>query len=179
VSKLAISPLGVQDIVLFDQHMQRHVAESGRGDYHFMPFEPDGSEGPKSLDASKLALKLTDKSWQRWWVARSADGQKIVGHIDLKGGELKTQLHRCELGVGIEREWRSQGLGKNLMQVAIRFCRLAPSIDWLDLNVFAHNKNARALYANLGFVELGTYVDRFRIGAGSIDDVIMVLDVRA
>lgn len=66
-------------------------------------------------------------------------------------------------------------LGRRLMDQAIGFCRQAPSLAWLDLRVFGHNANARALYRSLGFVEVGVVEDRFRIGDKRIYDVIMTL----
>jgi RimJ/RimL family protein N-acetyltransferase len=63
------------------------------------------------------------------------------------------------------------------MTRAIAFAADAEPIHWLDLKVFGHNTPARALYRSLGFVEIGTVADRFRIEGVSIDDVLMTLDV--
>lgn len=174
---LSIRSLLAEDLDLFDEHFARHRAESGRGEIHFMPFAPDDKEGPRGLDPALFEFPLTTPGWQRWWVAWSTTGERIVGHVDLKGDHLKSAAHRCELGIGIERSYRGQGLGRRLMQTAIEFTRRSPTLAWLDLRVFAHNTQARALYSDLGFVEQGTVVDRFRIGAESLDDVIMTLDV--
>ena len=174
---LPISPLSADAIALFDQHFARHRAESGRDDFHFMPFAPDDDEGPKGLDANLFELTLDTPGWQRWWVARISHHGDIVGHVDLKGDHLKTGMHRCELGIGIKRAYRGQGSGRRLMQTAIDFARSEVRIKWLDLRVFAHNENARSLYTTLGFAELGVVADRFRIDGVSMDDVLMTLDV--
>ncbi|MEM7099357.1 MAG: GNAT family N-acetyltransferase [Pseudomonadota bacterium] len=171
-----IHPMEATDLVLFEAHFARHRSESGRGgDYHFMPFAPDDADGPNGMDPSTLARSLDEPGWQRWWVAKS--GGNIVGHVDLKGGGIKAQLHRCELGIGIERAYRGRGLGRVLMNSAITFCQLSPSIEWLDLRVFAHNKNARHLYRSMGFEEYGLAPDWVRIGPTKIDDVLMTLSV--
>ena len=122
---LSIRPLAAVDVPLFDEHFARHRKESGRGDYHFMPFAPDDEDGPKGLDARLFELPLTVPGWQRWWVAWSPDDSRIVGHVDLKGDHLKAGLHRCELGIGIERDFRGRGLGAELMQAAIEFTQTA------------------------------------------------------
>lgn len=171
-----IRALARADGPLFDTHFARHCAESGRGDIHFMPFAP-GDGGPRGLTFERLVLALDAPDWQRWFAAFHDGEKRIVGHVDLKGDGLRTGLHRCELGIGIERPFRGQGLGRRLMQHAIDFCRQAPSIDWLDLKVFGHNSVARALYRSLGFIEVGTVADRFRIEGTSVDDVLMTLDV--
>lgn len=172
---ISVRRLRKADLPAFAAHFSRHRAESGRGDVHFMPFEPDDPAGPQGLDASALELPLFVTGWQRWFVACA--GIKIVGHVNLKGAGLKTQLHRCELGLGIERGHRGEGLGRRLAQTAIDFAREAPTLAWLDLRVFGHNRPARALYASLGFREVGRLDDCFRIEGRQVDDVLMTLDV--
>ena len=172
----SIRPLVQADLPLFESHFRRHRAESGRDGMHFMPYEPDDPEGPAGLNADALALPLTERGWQRWWIAVE-EGGEVIGHVDLKGSGLKAGLHRCEVGIGIEAPFRRGGLGRRLMQAAIDFCRAAESISWIDLGVFAHNSAARALYESLGFSEIGTITDRFRLGGQSVDDVSMTLRV--
>ena len=169
--------LGSDDLMLFREHFTRHRAESGRGDWHFMPFAPDDRTGPAGMDPRRIHVPLTVPGWQRWFGAFVDGGSSIVGHVDIKADLLTAALHRCELGIGIERAHRGRGLGKRLMNTAIQYARDAESIAWLDLKVFAHNTPARALYRSLGFVEIGIVVDRFRIEGVSIDDVVMTLDV--
>ena len=57
----------------------------------------------------------------------------------------------------------------------MQWCRDATDLAWIDLGVFAHNEAARALYRKVGFVELGTTRDRFRVDGTSIDDIHMTL----
>ena len=160
------------------QHLQRHRAESGRGDIHFMPFAPDEEEGPRFITLEKAFLPLDQPGWQRWFCAREKNSGEIIGHVDLKGDGLRTGLHRCELGIGIERAWRGKGLGERLMQAAIDFAKAQPGLCWLDLKHFAHNRKAAALYQRLGFQQLGVMPDRFRVAGQSIDDVLMTLPLR-
>lgn len=172
----SIRRLTRSDLPLFQAHFARHRAESGRGDVHFMPFAPNDPDGPKGLDVDALDRPLSELGWQRWFVAFAENGN-IVGQVDLRGSGLRSGLHRCELGIGVERPYRGEGLGKRLMETAIDFARDAGTLMWIDLNVFAHNTAGRALYQKLGFVEIGTLVDRFRVEDSSIDDVIMTLNV--
>ena len=171
-----VRTLTLADSRLFFAHFARHREESGNGDIHFMPFAPGDPLGPRGLDLGGLSLTLDQTDWQRWFIAVTSE-PRVVGHVDLKGDSLKTGLHRCELGIGIERGFRGHGLGRRLMEVAIGFSRDAQVLRWLDLRVFAHNTRALALYRSLGFEEVGTLRDRFRIGEVSIDDIIMTLRV--
>lgn len=164
----------------FSEHFQRHRAESGRGERHFMPYGPEDPLGPTAPDLWRLNLTVDTPGWQRWFVA-TLDGAdehpRTVGHVDLKGDTISTGMHRCELGIGIERSYRGHGLGRRLMLHATEFARATGTIEWVDLKVFAHNAPARALYRALGFQEVGTVTDRFRIADASIDDVLMTLRV--
>jgi len=175
---ITIRRLEHDDIPLFEAHFERHLAESGRGGLHFAPYEPDADDGPSGMNIDGIGLPLTSPGWQRWFAAFTGDERGIIGHVDLKGDGLATGIHRCELGIGIERPYRGSGLGTKLMRAAVAFARESESIDWIDLRVFSENAVARALYRSLGFVEVGVLVDRFRIGATSIDDVIMTLEIR-
>ena len=172
-----IEPLCAATATAYREHAARHRAESGRGDPHFMPFAPEDSDGPRLVDLKKLVQPLEEPGWERRWIAQPAGQDQIVGHVDLKSDFLKTGIHRCELGIGIERPFRGFGLGRELMLHAIAFARAAPSLIWVDLRVFGHNTNARKLYASLGFQETGVLQDRFRIEGTSIDDVLMSLRV--
>ena len=175
--QIYIRPLVEKDVTLYLEHFARHRSESGRGDYHFMPFNPDDPSGPKGISLEKLSLELSQPGWQRYWVAFMEGADQIVGHVNLKGNPLHTALHRCDLGIGIERQWRGRGLGKRLMTVAIEFARQAPSLSWIDLGVFSHNENAAGLYRSMGFRPLVTVADRFRIENQPVADTLMTLNV--
>ncbi len=172
-----IQPLRVRDRALLAAHFDRHRRESGADDLYFMPYEADDPDAPRGFDPERLSLRLGEPGWQRWFGIIVGNRRRVVGHLDLSGPMLRSGLHRCELGIGIERPYRGQGFGRELMTTAIAFLRETPSIAWLDLRVFADNEPARRLYRDLGFVEVGEQIDRFRIGSRSIDDVRMTLHV--
>ncbi|TDJ34158.1 MAG: GNAT family N-acetyltransferase [Gammaproteobacteria bacterium] len=173
---LIVRQLNVDDINAFNEHIDRHLAESGRGENHFMPYAPSDPNRPTRLKPTDLDVPLNECSWKRWFLAIDVD-ENVVGHADLKGDDLRTGLHRCELGIGVEREYREQGLGRRLLEESIAFARTVDSIDWIDLRVFSHNTVARRLYESIGFKEVVTVFDRFRIEESQIDDVLMSLSV--
>ena len=176
--ELSIRAMTLEDRRRFEDHLVRVRAESGRGgDAPFTPVTPADRRDPK-IDLDAYARPLTEPKWRRAFVVVTEDGW-IVGAAELKGDELCAGLHRCELGLAIERPYRRLGLGRQLMENAIQFARASNSIEWIDLYVFAHNVAARALYKNLGFKEAGTVADRFRIDGRSVDDVIMSLGIES
>ena len=172
-----VRPYAGQDKDDFLGHYRRSWDESGNGEPHFNPFIPGDPEAFRLPKLENLDLAVGEENWLRYWLAIHEE-QGIVGHVDLKGPQLKVQMHRCLLGIGIENGHRGRGLGRRLMQAAIDFARAEPGLEWVDLSVFAHNTGARALYRNLGFAELGQVEDKFRIRDDSITDVIMALDLR-
>ncbi|MFM1895211.1 MAG: hypothetical protein RLZZ385_285 [Pseudomonadota bacterium] len=174
---LIIQPLLAEDAPLYLEHIRRHLLESNRTEGYFMPHDPGNVHGPRVIDTEKLSLPVTTPGWQRWWVVKDGSPERIVGHVDPQGDRLNTGLHRCELGIGIERDYRGQGLGLRLMHAALDFARRTPSLHWVELKVFASNTRAIALYESLGFTRVGLVPDRFRIQGQAIDDIIMILNV--
>lgn len=171
-----IRALTIDDRQRFEDHLVRVRAESGHGgDLPFTPVTPADRRDPK-IDLDAYTRPLTEPKWRRAFVVVTEEG-RIVGAAELKGDELRAGLHRCELGLAVERPYRRLGLGRQLLESAIEFAHASRSIEWLDLYVFGHNVAARALYKSLGFEEGGTVTDRFRIDGRSADDVFMTLKI--
>lgn len=171
-----IVQLAEADLPALVAHISRHSGESGRdGDLIFRPRSTDAPiDELATIDRHRLgwAQALDEPYWLRTWGV--VVGGAIRGHLDLHGGRLPSELHRAMLGMGIERGWRGQGHGRALLAAAIAWAR-SVDLAWLDLGVFAHNQRARALYAAVGFVEVGVTPDRFRVDGVVIDDVTMVM----
>ena len=174
---IKILPLTPDTLSVLAEHFKRHRAESGLDGVHFMPFAPDDPNGPTGPSSDRPFWSLDTPGWQRWFCAHDTQSGHIVGHVDLKSDPLRTGVHWCHLGIGIERVYRGQGLGEQLMQAAINFVKASPGIDHIELRVFANNTPAVALYKKMGFKEVGTLKDRFRIQGQSIDDTVMVLGI--
>jgi RimJ/RimL family protein N-acetyltransferase len=171
-----IVPLDDRDLVALVAHIVRHTAESGHdGDLIFRPRDSDAPiDELATIERHKLgwAQPLDEPFWLRTWGVGLGD--QIVGHLDLHGGRMPSEAHRAMLGMGIERAHRGQGHGRGLLTAAIAWARHA-GLAWLDLGVFGHNPRAKALYASMGFVEVGTTRDRYRVDGRQIDDVAMTL----
>lgn len=132
-----------------------------------MPFIPGDIDRPIGVAVDNLMLGIEHKGWHRCWVALDTETDEFVGHVDLKGSQLKTAMHRCDLGMGLEQAYRGCGLGSRLIDAAIAFAMGHPLLHWIDLDTFADNAPARALYKKKGFTEVGVRKDRFRINGVS------------
>ncbi|MBA2540964.1 MAG: GNAT family N-acetyltransferase [Deltaproteobacteria bacterium] len=118
------------------------------------------------------ATPVNQPSWNRTW-GLIVDGE-VVGHCDLRGGVLASELHRATLGIALEAGHRDRGNGRALCAAAIEWAK-DQQLAWIDLGVFSVNVRAAALYRKLGFIEVGVTRDRFRVDGETIDDIAMTL----
>ena len=163
-----------RDPEVYARHVVAHMAESGReGLPHFAIARTwHADEVAKNLVA-RLEKPLDEPLWGRAWAM--LDGDEMVGHIELRGGRVPAEMHRATLGMGIMRAYTARGHGGRLVEVAVKWAREA-ELAFIDLGVFSDNAPARKLYKRMGFVEIGTREDAFRLDAGvDVDDVLMVL----
>ena len=159
-----------------NEHLARHVLESGRHGVHWVPYDPTTRPTPPSLSAASLERAYDEVGWERWTVVAETDN-RIVGHVSLTGASFGRGLHRCELGMGLERPYWRQGLGHRLLSTAVQQARSIPTVDWLDLRVLGSNGPAIALYLKHGFEEIARVPDFCRIEGRPEDDVLMTLRV--
>ncbi len=174
-----IRALSATDIDAYLAHGQRHVAISGVAPE--LPYGPNLGVWSQPL---RLRVKLLQAwgrppdhpRWRRSWGAITADG-RVVASVSLKGGAMTSSLHRTELAIGVERPYRRRGLAHALTEAALSWARSQPALAWVDLNVFAGNDAALALYRGFGFSETGRTTDQFRIGGRSLDNHSMTLSL--
>lgn len=161
----------------FFDHAIEHFRESNTGeDVIFHPatdFESWKREEVTAGYEKSWAKRLDELHWERVWIAE--ENGKILGHCTLQGGRMPNSFHRVTFSIGILRPARGKGLGRALTQAALGWAKAQGTIDWVDLYVFTHNKPALALYRSMGFSEVGTTEDLFRVHGESVSDTHMVL----
>ncbi|WP_137130376.1 GNAT family N-acetyltransferase [Rhizobium sp. FY34] len=102
-----------------------------------------------------------------------AEGQ-VIGWCDLRRHQREVHAHRCTLGMGIVPGYRDCGLGRRLITTTIEAAR-ALKLHRIDLDVYADNLRAKALYEKVGFVTEGVARDGVRIDGRFIDVIQMAL----
>ncbi len=154
-------------------------AESGRdGDGYHGPYgraEPFLVDSMRERTRERWSKSLDVPGWRRAWGAFADD--VMIGCGDVAGGDIAADLHRVDLGIAVLRRHRRGGHGGRLLAEIIRWCRVQPSIAWLDLGVFADNTGAQALFDRAGFQRRGVSVDRWRVDGVRLDEIAMSLDV--
>lgn len=80
---------------------------------------------------------------------------KIVGISDIFLGE-RTASHVGVFGLTVAKEFRNQGLGRLLMDLAIKEAeKEMTNLKIITLGVFSKNSIAKRIYEGFGFVEYG------------------------
>lgn len=99
------------------------------------------------------------------------DGE-VIGWCDILRRQFEGYRHCGTLGIGVLPEHRGRGVGKRLITEALRQAA-SKGIERVELEVYASNVRARALYEKLGFITEGRK-RRARKLDGVYDDVIVM-----
>ncbi|MCC6558217.1 MAG: GNAT family N-acetyltransferase [Polyangiaceae bacterium] len=180
---LPIVPAHVEHARAFATYVVEHVAESGRGGAPHFAVSSGASRDEIQESAierwvRRLDQPLWGRAWLLWTRLPSAPGPaRVAGHIELRGGRVKAELHRAVLAMGLLAPQRGQGHGRRLLDAAIAWARDEAGLDYIDLGVFVGNDRARRLYERAGFVAQGVRRDAFRLDGDVVDDIQMTLDL--
>lgn len=99
------------------------------------------------------------------------DGE-VVGWCDISPEELPGFTHCGHLGMGVRKEWRRKGAGRRLLQATVEKAK-AKGLERIELEVYASNRAAIALYEQEGFRTEGVK-RRGRKLDGRYDDVVFM-----
>ncbi|WP_373835249.1 GNAT family N-acetyltransferase, partial [Bacteroides heparinolyticus] len=101
-------------------------------------------------------------------------GDVIVGLAGVSAiGAREKISHRAKLGVSIEKDYWSLGIGSALTAACIE-CAAKAGFRQLELEVVADNKNAIALYPKMGFIEYGRNPRGFVSRSSGYQELIMM-----
>ena len=100
----------------------------------------------------------------------------VVGWCDIIRNPMEGFRHVGRLGMGLLSDYRGQGLGKRLAVETIQAAREV-GIERVELDVFASNERAVALYRTLGFITEGIKRRARKLDGQYDDNVFMALFV--
>ena len=101
-------------------------------------------------------------------------GDVIVGLASVSTiGAREKIRHRAELGVSIEKDYWSLGIGSALTAASIE-CAISAGYQQLELEVVLDNKNAIALYKKMGFIEYGRNPRGFASRSSGYQELILM-----
>ncbi len=104
------------------------------------------------------------------WLVAFGAGDAFVGGARCQGHAKRRAVHRGTIGIGVAPTHRGVGLGRALLGAIIDWARAHPTLEKLDLGVFADNRRAIRLYESLGFAHEGLRVREARLGQGRYRD---------
>lgn len=81
--------------------------------------------------------------------------------------------HRAECGLGIDRAYWGNGVGREILTACIELAKQAGFLQ-LELDAVAENERAIALYTRLGFCEYGRNPKGMRRRDGSFQELILM-----
>lgn len=80
----------------------------------------------------------------------------VVGNLGLGVVDRPRRRHCASLGMAVHDDWTGRGVGTALVEAAMDLCDNWLQVTRVELEVFADNGPARALYDRFGFVVEGT-----------------------
>jgi RimJ/RimL family protein N-acetyltransferase len=102
------------------------------------------------------------------------EGGRVVGWCDVQRFRREGFRHVGRLGMGLLPEVRGRGVGQRLAFAAIEAAR-SQGVERVELDVFASNDRAIALYEGLGFVREGVKRRARKLDGHYEDNVFMAL----
>lgn len=99
---------------------------------------------------------------------------EVVGWCDIVRRGMEGFRHAGRMGMGVLPDYRGAGLGRRLLTETLGAAR-ALGMERVDLEVFASNEAAIALYRKLGFVVEGIKKRARKLDGKYDDDLIMAL----
>lgn len=134
----------------------------------YMMFEP----GERKTTEEEMIKRIEDtiKSGSLKLVAE--EGERIVGFLGANKGAANRIKHRAYIVIGILKDYRGRGIGKQLFQKLDKWA-LENSISRLELTVMIHNESAVALYKKMGFKVEGIKEKSLLVDGEFVDEYYM------
>jgi RimJ/RimL family protein N-acetyltransferase len=129
-------------------------------------------EGPSVESTRKFVSHILDGAGVQMLAVTLTD--VVVGWCDIVRNPNEGFRHVGRLGMGLLPDYRGRGVGKELAVQTIRAARKA-GIERVELEVFASNEPAIALYRALGFVTEGIKRRARKLDGEYDDNVFMAL----
>lgn len=158
-----LRPAAPADAAALAAHMQALIAEGTL----WLPLLAE--ELPSTAQLGKPILEFAQEDNSCWLLAWQ--GEQLAGTLELKGGRRTANAHIVTLGMNVAQAFRGQGLGRHLVREAQRWVTAHPGLSRIELECFAANTPAVALYTGQGFVIEGHRVDRYRL-RGALHDTL-------
>jgi RimJ/RimL family protein N-acetyltransferase len=146
------------------------------GDGVYIVTEPD--EVPSPDEIRRKIFRYNQSPNDLNLVATLEDGS-LIGDLLATGGERRRVNHKIRFGLSVDSRYRDRGVGRALIIALLDWAKAHPTIEKIELGVFASNLRGRHLYTSLGFQEEGFRRREIRVSPDVYeDDIAMALFVK-
>ena len=128
-------------------------------------------EAPPLASTRNFITQVLAKGWSQFYAVRAG---QVVGWCDVVRDERPGMTHIGRLGIGIVPEYRGRKIGARLLAATIADA-FQKGLIRIELEVFAANARALALYKKFGFVEEGRKRQARCLGGICEDSICMAL----
>ena len=102
--------------------------------------------------------------------------EELIGVVTFRRIDGEREQHRGNiLGMYVRSEEQGKGIGRALLSKAIDLAKSLPGLQQIELAVVTRNKQARNLYASLGFASYGIDPRALLVDGEYLDEERMVL----
>ena len=98
----------------------------------------------------------------------------VVGRLTFRNGKFRKMAHHGYFGIAVNDGWRGRGVGRSLITTLLDWASAHPTLEKVELGVFAGNTAAIGLYRSMGFVEQSRTPMYFKLGPGRYEDDIQM-----
>ena len=99
----------------------------------------------------------------------------VIGQVEISNLEWDAAAHVGSLGIIVKKKYRDQGLGYQLIDLAIKESERLNKKQKLILSCFSNNKRALHLYEKMGFKVIGIRNRQFYMDSSYYDEILMEL----
>ncbi len=99
----------------------------------------------------------------------------IIGQCEISNLEWEAASHVGSLGIIVTEKYRDFGIGRNLIDMAIREAKKLNNKEKIILSCFSNNERAIHLYKRMGFKVVGVRKKQFYMDSEYYDEVMMEL----
>ncbi len=99
----------------------------------------------------------------------------IIGQCEISNSEWEAALHIGILGLIVKKKYRDLGIGKNLVDTAIKTSSKLNNKKKIILSCYSTNERAIYLYKKMGFKIVGVRKKQFYLDSIYYDEVLMDL----
>jgi RimJ/RimL family protein N-acetyltransferase len=109
------------------------------------------SRRPPPTEEEERTLIAKAEANDRALILVAADGDKIVGMLDIWAGAGQGDRHVARFGVSVSEDWRGHGIGRALIERAVAAAWKWPGLCRIELECVPHHHSAIRLYESIGF----------------------------